>query len=359
MQRPALILSLALFFVTATLADAQEQLRTSAEIQAEIDALQIELQKAKTAEGIPLTVGQFTRPESERQILRLLEMPARQPIILDETSTFADLCVMLSSNDIPAILDMRALANTGTSLRYDTPIVPDDFFPANTNSIKLKNVLKILFEPHELAYVIRNEMLYITTTEASRRQANMSVRVHYVGDITPELTPEEKSDIEKIFRESASAKCCDCCTCCKNKANNPLGGGHGSPTAPAGVESAAGWVYGGGYGCSFVPFGYLPRHGGILSPFGYAAMFGYSPMYAPFNPFATSINNLRDVVQMTIEPDSWEIMGMGGEGSIEVYMPTKSLIIRQTEKEHVQIEELLTQIRQMHALHQTTQTAEQ
>ena len=295
-----LALTLAFFLCTATLADAQETQRTSAEIQAEIDALQIELQKAKTAEGIPLTVGQFTRPESERQILRLLEMPARQPIILDETSTLVDLCRMLAANDIPAILDMRALADTGTSLQYGTPIVPDGFFPANTNSIKLKNVLKILFEPHELAYVVRNEMLYITTIEASRRQANMFVRVYYVGDIAPELTPEEKSKKNNVAETEGSK-------IITSTAGNPFGG----------------------------PFQRVAHH--VILP---------------------NTDSLIDVIVSCIKPMSWRMTEFG-EGSLHIYTPTQSLVVSASEDVHAKIEELLTQIRQMHALHQATQAAEQ
>ena len=336
MQRHILILTL--FLGTATFAGAQEHARTAAAIQAEIDQLQIELQKAKTAEGIPPAIGQSIRPESEQKILRQLEMPAAQPVLLDETSTFGDLLEILSANNIPATLDKAGIRDTATTFRTDTIVTYDterDFRPAN---IKLKNVLKMLLEPHDLTYVVRNEMLYITTIEASKRRGNMSVRVYYVGDIAPELSPEEKSNIERILREIFNCEC--------SQQGN---------TARTGGENVAGMGSIGGMGSGGFPqyYGYERRH---LFLYGYLVNpYSYHYLHSRLTP---PINNLRDVILNTIGAESWLEMQAGGDGSLTIHALTQSLAVRQTEEVHAQIEELLTQIRKMNTLHQAAQAGE-
>ena len=291
MKRYILSLTLAFFFGTATLADAQEQLRTSAKIQAEIDALQIELQKAKTAEGIPLTVGQSTRPESELKILRQLETPTTLPI--DEMTTFSDLFYMLSKEkDIPAILDYVALRDTSGTIRSDTIVNPEGYdVPTN---IKLKNVLKVLLEPHDLTYVVKNEMLYITTRE--RAWMEVVTKTYYVGDFLPEVSSEEKNKKNNVA-ETESSKI---------------------------ITSTAGSPFGG-------PFYYFAHH-----------------------DILPNTDSLIDVIVGCIEPMSWKMTGIGN-GSLHIYTPTQSLVVSASEDVHAKIEELLTQIRQMHALHQAAQ----
>ena len=293
MNNSLLALTIALFFATVTFAEAQEPRRTSAEIQSEIDRLQVELQKAKIAEGIPPTLIQPKRPESELKILRQLETPAT--LTIDETTTFADLFHMLAKDKgIPAILDMRQLIDTG-DIRSDSIVNPDGYI--KSASIKLKNQLKIILELSDLTYVVKNEMLYITTMEESRKECNMTTKVYYVGDILPLVLVEEES--EKGNREET-----DSGTVVVTTEGNPFGG-----------------------------------------PFKRSVQYD----------FPQSTNSLVDVITTCIEPYSWDITVAPhgeGEGQIKIYTPTQSLVIKQTEEVHTKIEELLTMLRKMHTFHQ-------
>ena len=106
----------------------------------------------------------------------------------------------------------------------------------------MKTVLDALLEQHGLAYVVKNEMLYITCQR--RAKGDLFVKMHYVGDI-----------------------------------NNA--------------------------------------------------------------------GDLLEIVQTVIQPESWMRMELGGEGEIQVHPSTESLAVRQTEEVHTQIEDLLTQIREL------------
>ncbi len=74
---------------------------------------------------------------------------------------------------IPILIDVRALEDYG--LATDTPV------NLQHRNIKLKDVLRLMLEEHELTYVIRNEVCMITTIEES--EANMDVRIYPVYDL--------------------------------------------------------------------------------------------------------------------------------------------------------------------------------
>jgi hypothetical protein len=50
---------------------------------------------------------------------------------------------------------------------------------------------------------------------------------------------------------------------------------------------------------------------------------------------ATNVQNLMSLIVSTIEPQTWEINGQGGQGTIVFYAPTMSLVIRQTAELHM------------------------
>jgi len=60
-------------------------------------------------------------------------------------------------------------------------------------------------------------------------------------------------------------------------------------------------------------------------------------------PGCMNFGSIMDIIQSVIEPDSW----FDGNTVITFHPTTQSLVIRQTEKVHVQIEDLLNQMRNM------------
>jgi hypothetical protein len=61
-------------------------------------------------------------------------------------------------------------------------------------------------------------------------------------------------------------------------------------------------------------------------------------------PAAIDSNSLIEVIQSTVDPDSWDVAG--GPASIRGYSKTLSLVIRQTKGAHLQIADLLAQLRE-------------
>ncbi|QDT88774.1 hypothetical protein [Gimesia algae] len=58
---------------------------------------------------------------------------------------------------------------------------------------------------------------------------------------------------------------------------------------------------------------------------------------------AIDFESLIDLIQSTVDPDSWETVG--GNGSIQPHAASQSLVIRQTSKTHQRIEDLFTELR--------------
>lgn len=84
------------------------------------------------------------------------------------------ICAFLSDiHDIPIQIDTRALKEAG--LDSDVPIT------RNLKGISLGSALDLLLEELELSWVVRNEILLITTASAANAKA--SVRVHNVSDL--------------------------------------------------------------------------------------------------------------------------------------------------------------------------------
>tara|TARA_R110000850_G_scaffold77904_37_gene168867 strand:- start:3587 stop:4885 length:1299 start_codon:yes stop_codon:yes gene_type:complete len=61
------------------------------------------------------------------------------------------------------------------------------------------------------------------------------------------------------------------------------------------------------------------------------------------NTPAIDFESLIDLIQSTVDPDSWETVG--GNGSIQPHAASQSLVIRQTSKTHQRIEDLFTELR--------------
>jgi hypothetical protein len=113
------------------------------------------------------------RPESERRILEQLEMP----IVIDEKDQISlehALKRLCNFDGTALFLDKHAL--------QEADLLPDAMVkipPAN--GIKLKAVLNTILDPLGLAYVVKNEMLMITTKK--RAKGDMIMRIYFVGDI--------------------------------------------------------------------------------------------------------------------------------------------------------------------------------
>jgi len=115
----------------------------------------------------------YQRPESERKILRWLEMP----VTLNEEQILPlekALQILGRQVEISMYLDERALAEANASANTMVRM-------RRTNSDTARNVLNSILDHHDLAFVVKNEMLNITTK--NRARGEKIVRMYYVQDI--------------------------------------------------------------------------------------------------------------------------------------------------------------------------------
>ena len=311
-------LALVLAFVvgTATLAAAQEMIReyrTVAEIQAEINQLQLELQDVLATKTHVLTAEQKTQSKQEhmsvmfRDFPRLLsEQRYEEALVMAQKAKFfapddpnirvmEDVAIQIynirrkhlrsAEEDMSQIRQRLIIQQLETpiALNVDSPLslaealnlfcghldIPwilelslTDPVSADTLvhipqgygiNLQMKTVLDLLLDPLGLAYVIKDEQLHITTK--GRAQGKLLFRVYYLGDI-------------------------------KNYAG------------------------------------------------------------------------LAEIIPAVVAPDSWDAKGLNGEngerGALQAHPEMLSVAIRQTEGVHSQIEEFLMQVRQANEIRQAS-----
>lgn len=108
----------------------------------------------------------------------------KKPIdVMDfEQNTLQDLIDFLEDvHGIQIEIDTRALDDEG--------LTADDIeISAQLSGISLQSALRIILDPHELTYVIKNEVMFITTITAE--ELEMSTRVYPVGDLVIPVTSQ-------------------------------------------------------------------------------------------------------------------------------------------------------------------------
>ena len=209
--------------------------------------------------------------------------------------------------DVNVVLDESGLADE--SLSVSTPVSID------VQGIQLKNALILLLEPLNMGYTIKNEVLKITSEQ--RLQGQAVVVTYSVADLVVNIQPGQPSTINF--------------------------GGAGTVPGTVGGQMS------------------VPSTGGLQG--GQFQITGPNAS-SPWNsnstpnwqnngggPSAHDFRNLIDLITSTCEPNAWE--EIGGNGHIKGNETTLSLVIRQTQKVHDEIRDLLEQLRRLQDLQVT------
>jgi general secretion pathway protein D len=219
------------------------------------------------------------------------------------------------------------------------------------NPITLKSALQLILSQLRLSYVIQNEVLNITSQEAS--DSHVTTQVYYVADLVtpiPNFVPSYNIGLPGAIRESFNAM------------------GYGGPGR--GVGSMGG-----------IPLtvnknelnGEMQQNNSVLAQMGGAnlQMKDGSPLQLPMPTSsgvrsAQSVGNgpggmgggvqadfdtLIELVTSTISPDSW--LDNGGKGTISGFPTNLSLVVSQTQDIHQDIADLLVQLRRLQDLQVT------
>lgn len=228
--------------------------------------------------------------------------------------------ISLHEDNVPLTEVIRKIGTVaGINIVFDQLGLEEEGVTSNrpvtidVDGIRVKNALNLVLHPMNLGFMIQDEVLKITSR--MRQQGELEVRTYPVADLVvpiPNFGPTMSNPLNVMGVPSG--------------AQSPLGqqpGMMNQPFAQVGPDAMGGM---GG-----ITDG-NPRQGA-----------------GPTVDFET----LVDLVTTTIAPDSWG--EVGGAGSIRQYETTLSLVVRQTQKVHEEIADLLDQLRRLQDLQVTVE----
>ena len=231
----------------------------------------------------------------EERVYSSLEAPVS--LHFDNTPLKDVLSHIADMQGITVVLDAQGLNDEGYT--ESTPVT------ISVDGIRLKNALSLMLEQLHLDYLVEHEVLKITSLE--RRQGEMKAVTYQVADLITPLSARSPQSV----------------------AAQPMGGGLFSVPEFGGMAQVPG--IGGG--------SMLPTNSNIPGV--------DNQMSAGDHDFQA----LRELLVTTIDPDSWE--ENGGKANISNHESTLSLVIRQTQKVHQEIADLLSQLRRLQDLQVT------
>lgn len=232
--------------------------------------------------------------------------------------------ISLHFDNAPITEVMEFIANTqGINIVVDDAGLAEEGITSSTpvsiavDGIQLRSALNLLLKPLNLHYTIEDEVLQITSR--LRQQGDLNVKVYQVADL---VVPVSLHAPSTQFRPGTGFE-----NGLQNiPAFNGLSG-NGLAQIPAN------------------PVGGLNANNGL----------GANPLAAAGTNGPAAVNHdftaLSDLITSVVAPGSWD--EIGGQGSISNHDSTLSLVIRQTQAVHQEIEDLLEQLRRLQDLQVT------
>ncbi|MCH2114380.1 MAG: general secretion pathway protein GspD [Pirellulales bacterium] len=262
--------------------------------------------------------------ESELEIRRKLRTPVLPRYKDMPLTEVIDAISNLSGINIH--LDPRGLSQEG--VRSDEHVSLS--FP---REISLASALELILEPLHLTYVIKNEVLKITSEQI--RDGELVTETYNVADLVipiPNFVPSSNMGLAGLLEDAYDALPVGIGGSSGNGPTVVMAGNQpAQPGAPFGANVMPQQIGGGG-GNSAIPIGGLPG-----SPGGAAN---------------ADFDSLIDLIVSTVEHESWMENGTG-EGEIQPFPTNLSLVISQTQNVHEQIADLLAQLRRLQDLQVT------
>ena len=261
--------------------------------------------------------------ERELQIQQKLKTPVQMQYQDQPLSKVIDQLSQMTGVNIH--LDPRGLSQEGVS--SDTPVSLD-----LNREVMLKSALNLILEPLRLSYVIKDEVLKITSEQL--RDGEIYPQTYYVADLVtpiPNFVPSNNIGLQGLINDAHAA----------------LGYGNSGFGAPGPTAMVAGrrpgmpgesdpamlanQVSGPQFNGSGAT---LPLGGGGPSPGGGAN---------------ADFESLIDLIISTVASETWAENG-GGEAEIRRYVNNLSLVVSQTQAVHEEIADLLEQLRRLQDL---------
>ncbi len=261
--------------------------------------------------------------EIEQKLRTPISVQFREEPLATALETLAEMA------DVNLHLDVQALQEYGVDTNLPVTLEV-------RKEIMLKSALNLILEPLQLSYMIKDEVLKITSEQ--EREGEVYAKRYDVADLVmpiPNFTPGDQG-LDAALNKAMG--------------NIGFGGAHpmGMYSSPLSVvasrngQQSSGMINpavlaqmsapgGGGSRMTSGPVGFGP--GGL----GGAAQ--------------ADFDSLIELITSTINPDSWD--DVGGPGSIKEFATNLSLVVSQTQDVHEEIEDLLEQLRRMQDLQVT------
>jgi len=273
--------------------------------------------------------GKVRRTDKELEIERGLKTPVLlkfQGSPLSEVIDHLEKLTMVNMH-----LDPRGLASEG--LTDDTPITINLSAP-----ITLKSALNLILEPLHMSYVIKNEVLNITSEQM--RDGEIITVTYSVADLIvpiPNFMPNGQMGLAGALTEA------------QNSARSGMIGGFANSAPMAAVASNTGSQT----SATIDPriMAQMPGVSGASGPISGVDTGGRGGPGGLGGGSAPDFDSLTQLLTSTVSPDSWE--ENGGPGAIQKYANNLSLVISNTLQVHEQIADLLDQLRRLHDLQVT------
>jgi general secretion pathway protein D len=279
------------------------------------------------------------RPRARSESDIEIEKKLRTPVSLQFTNAplIEVMTYLAKLAEINLHLDPKGLAEEGVT--SDTPVTIN--LPSE---IMLKSALNLILEPLHLSYVIKDQVLKVTSEQM--RDGQVYTVTYNVADLVipiPNFVPTPSMGLAGAY----------------DKAMSSMGFGGaipiGSSTAtPLSVVSNGAAKQGGTRDSQPVLAQQIGGNGGHTAPLG-AGHPSTSPGSAGPGGAGGGVqpdfDTLIDIITGTVKPTSWE--DVGAPGTIRGDPLTLSLIISQTQEVHEEIVELLEQLRRLQDLQVT------
>ena len=191
----------------------------------------------------------------------------------------------------------------------------------NVDGIQMKSALNLILEPLHLGYAIRDEVLKITSMD--RQKGDLETRVYNVADLVIPIP---------------------------NFANPaPLGSLNAGTSATGNLGGAPFNVSANKQRPAGQAFAQVQDGFGAPASAGTSGVVGERRIPEGMRRASQAdFDSLMDLVVNTVEPGSWD--EVGGPASVRPFETTLSLVIRQTQQAHEEIQDLLAQLRRLQDL---------
>jgi len=272
--------------------------------------------------------GDRGRKRTEQEIE--IENRLKTPVMLEfeNTPLSAVLDYLSDVSDINIHLDPLALEEYGVD--SNTPVTINV-----RREIMLRSALNLILEPLSLTYVIKDEVLKITT--ARQREGEVYQVVYNVADLVipiPNFVPTSRMGLAGAYHDALGN----------------IGYGGGGPMGGAGGPMAVLASKEGSGGSAMINPALLSQISGPSMGSRQTGPIGFGPGGLGGGTQA-DFDSIIELITTTIQPTTWD--EVGGPGSIAPFETNLSLVVSQTQDVHEEIVDLLEQLRRLQDLQVT------